>query len=306
MVGKSAQELSAIQFPSPWKYLGAWLTEGSLSMLHAYRGIGKTLFCLALADAVSRGSPFLGWAAELAIKIIYFDSEMGYSAIARRMARINKAWGKNPNLHFVTFEDCPNGVIWNLADHREHRKFAEIIEGFDLVIFDNLCGLVRQTRRESDVELWANVQSFLIPQRSNNRSFLFVHHSGKSGLQLGTSTREHVLDSVLNLRRPAIEADETSFELHFEKTRHFHGADASPMRVDMRDTSEGLAFQFQPLKAHHKKQVLELHRRGWSNADISKALNIHFGQVREYVREDSTSGGWVEKSESKACDDDLF
>ena len=92
---------------------------------------------------------------------------------------------------------------------------------------DNLSTLCRGLK-ENDADSWVPVQSWALARRRAGKSVVFIHHGGKSGQQRGTSRKEDVLDTVISLRRPPDYSAEQGcrFELHFEKTRGFHGPDA--------------------------------------------------------------------------------
>ena len=70
-----------------------------------------------------------------------------------------------------------------------------------------------------------------LAQRRAGKSVAFIHHGGKSGQQRGTSRKEDVLDTVMSLRRPPdYSAEQGPLRAALEKTRGFHGPDASPSR----------------------------------------------------------------------------
>ncbi|MBW2470952.1 MAG: hypothetical protein JRE18_02625 [Deltaproteobacteria bacterium] len=100
------------------------------------------------------------------------------------------------------------------------------------MIIDNLSTLVR-TGQENDAEGWLSIQAWALAQRAAGRSVLFIHHSGKGGSQRGTSRREDVLDTVINLRQPGDYTPDQGavFEVHFEKARGIYGDDTKPFEA---------------------------------------------------------------------------
>ena len=60
---------------------------------------------------------------------------------------------------------------------------------------------------------------------------LYVHHAGKGGDQRGTSRREDVLDTVIQLKRPEdyFASEGARFIATFTKARGLFGADAAPI-----------------------------------------------------------------------------
>ena len=68
-----AEMLSSEPEPPSWTW-HRYLERGTLGMLHGDGGIGKSLFALGLARAVTRGEPFLGWPTQQG-RVIYLDAE---------------------------------------------------------------------------------------------------------------------------------------------------------------------------------------------------------------------------------------
>ena len=57
-------DLLMYDFPPMETMLTPWLCKQHLSMVHAWRGVGKTHFALGVAYAVAGGGQFLKWKAE--------------------------------------------------------------------------------------------------------------------------------------------------------------------------------------------------------------------------------------------------
>lgn len=53
----------SLDLPPRGLLLSPWLPEAGLTMIHAYRGVGKTHMSLNIAFAVATGGEFLGWKA---------------------------------------------------------------------------------------------------------------------------------------------------------------------------------------------------------------------------------------------------
>lgn len=271
MVGITAGELVQKTFKERTSFLNPWLLQGTLSMVHAWRGVGKTFFSLAIAQAVASGSKFLKWNAPGKRRVIYFDGEMGESRIKDRLIKVDSAASfsaGNDDIAFINFEHC-GGVIWNLADRAHQQHYTKAIQGFDLVVIDNISTCVRPLPRETEKEAWLRVQQWAITQRSAGKSVLFVHHSGKNGTQRGISDREDALDTVIHLKRSEGEfsaTEGTSFELHFEKSRDFWGQEAESLFIELVALDDGsLKWLWQPL---NEKIRQGLKHKGASDDDM--------------------------------------
>lgn len=228
------------QFALPPLILGKWIFGGSLAMVYAEAGTGKTFFSLSLTHAVITGGEFLGWHAKRLRRVVYFDSEMGARLIQDRFRKIcesKDADADGSSVKFVTYAHT-GGVMWNLASENDQRKYTEACEGFDLIIIDNLSGCVRPTKpRETEFDTWPRAQDWLLKMREAGKSVLIIHHAGKNGTQRGGSMRIDALDFVLGLKRPPEHRAEDGlrFVLKFEKCRHYIGQEGQQKDVRLTD-----------------------------------------------------------------------
>jgi len=141
-----------------------------------------------------------------------------------------------------------------------------------LVLADNLSTLCRSLK-ENDADSWTPVQSWALSLRRAGKSALFIHHGGKSGKQRGTSRKEDVLDTVIGLRRPPDYLPEQGarFEVHFEKSRGFHGTDAEPFETRL----IGNQWTISSIKAGDDPETIHaLRKQGMSVRDIAERTGI--------------------------------
>ena len=120
----------------------------------------------------------------------------------------------------------------DLANPAAQQFYSDVIADADLVMVDNLSTLC-SSLKENDADRWTPVQSWALSLRRTGKSALLIHHAGKSGSQRGTTRKEDVLDTVIALRRPPdyLAEQGARFEVHFEKSRGFHGPDAEPFET---------------------------------------------------------------------------
>ena len=83
------------------------------------------------------------------------------------------------------------------------------------------------------------MQSWLLRLRRQGVSVLLIEHEGRSGNPRGTSKREDVLDTLINLKHPddyQVE-DGARFEVHLGKARGVFGEAAKPFeaKLEVRD-----------------------------------------------------------------------
>ena len=197
-------ELLTLEIPDRQAILSPWLLSQSLTMLHSYRGVGKTHVALGIAYAVAAGGNFLTWQAERARPVLYLDGEMPAAALRDRLRALVEADARDfdPAMLRIVTPDVQDGPMADLATAEGQLLIEGIVGDAVLIIVDNISTLVRDTERENDAESWREVGAWALRMRQRGRAVLFVHHDGKSGQQRGTSKREDTLDVVIQLKHP--------------------------------------------------------------------------------------------------------
>ena len=277
------------ELPPREQILSPWLLTQSLSMVYSWRGVGKTHVALGIAYAIASGGSFLGWKARKAIKVLYIDGEMPGSALQDRFAAIVAASEVQPApgmLNIVT-PDLQPGAMPDLATREGQDAINGVIGDVEVVILDNLSCLARGGGRENDAESWLAVADWALAMRAQGRSVVFIHHSGKSGAQRGTSKREDLLDTVICLKRPCDynPADGAVFEIHYEKARNLLGTDTESIEAKLATNEEGLqAWTMRKVSATNFDKVVALAKEGLTQPEISTELGINRSNVSRAVR----------------------
>ena len=275
--------------PAREEILSPWLLSQSLSMIYSWRGVGKTHVALGIAYAIASGSSFLGWKAATARKVLYIDGEMPAPALQERLAAIVAASDVQPELSMLNIvtPDLQSGAMPDLATREGQDVVNGVIGHAEVVIVDNLSCLVRGGGRENDAESWLAVAEWGLSMRAQGRSVLFIHHSGKTGTQRGTSKREDLLDTVICLKRPCdyTPIDGAVFEVHYEKARNLFGTDTDPFEAKLATTEKGLqAWTMRKVSATNFDKVVALAKEGLTQPEISAELGINRSNVSRAVR----------------------
>ena len=269
--------------------LGPWLPRQGLAMVHAPRGIGKTHVSLGVAYAVATGGSFLSWQAPSPAGVLLLDGEMPAPALQERLAAIVYANGIEPSAPFnlLTPDMQPKDrTAFNVGFLDDQDALEPYLKNVSLIVVDNIATLCR-TGKENDSESWLPIQEWALRQRANGRSVLFIHHSGKGGQQRGTSSREDVLDTVINLKRPSdYEADQGArFEIHFEKARGFYGEDSQPLEAALITNEHGKqAWTVMPLEDSVFEQVITLHQDGLNQREIAEEIGRDKSRVSRMLK----------------------
>jgi DNA-binding transcriptional ArsR family regulator len=268
--------------------LGRWLMQQSLNMVHARRGTGKTWFVLSVALAVAAGVPFLGWPINKPRKVVLIDGEMPARSLQDRLRDLMRRMGITtlaPGFLRIVTPDLLGRAAPDLAVLADQAELDELADGADLVILDNLSALIRSGAAENDAESWVTVSDWALRHRAAGRSILFVHHSGKSGAQRGTSRREDLLDVVIALRPPQDydQAQGARFEVHFEKARHLHGPEAESFEAALDEDADG-GWRVTGIEGKVDKQIIDRLELGLSMTEIGRELGLDKSNISRRVK----------------------
>lgn len=149
-----------------------------------------------------------------------------------------------------------------------------MIETVDLVIVDNLSTLTSGLN-ENEADKWHMVQRWLLSLRARGKAVLLVHHSGKGGAQRGTSKREDILDTVINLSRTngKSEEDGCNFLLKFEKCRAMKGGTVSSFEASLLYDANDLPFwEVKTLDESNYDRIVAMANEGMKQSEILKDL----------------------------------
>lgn len=276
-------DILSMDIPKSKALLSPWLTERSLSMVFAERGIGKTYFALNCAYALATGSEFLHYKSEEPINVLYLDGEMQSYLIKERLEGIAKKVGATDRFHIGNPDLQGDEGMPDLATVEGQEKINASIEEFDakVIFVDNISTLCR-SGNENEGDSWKPIQNWAIYHRSQGRSIVFIHHANKSGEQRGSSGREDVMDNVIRLRRPDDydeSKDGAKFEIHFTKARSLFGDDTKPMTASFNQDGSWTVEEHKT----RREQALDMYSQGLLQKEIAEVLGVNKSTVSKWL-----------------------
>lgn len=286
-------EFAKLELPPRKTLLYPILPERGLAMLFAGRGIGKTHVALGIAHAVSCGGEFLRWKAEKPKRVLYIDGEMPQQALQERLKAIQAASDHEPEAEaFKLFcmDRQPLGQSINLADRKHQIALKPFLDDVSFLVLDNMSTLMNGGP-ENDAESWDSMQAWLLQLRRRGVTVLIVHHASRGGNARGTSKREDVLDTVIQLKHPSdySPADGARFEVHLTKARGVFGEDAAPFEATLQTDSEGRAVwtcaDLGEDDDANMEQILTLASAGNSVREIATQLKKSKSVVHRILKE---------------------
>jgi hypothetical protein len=255
-----------------------------LVQLFAERGLGKTFLALNIAIAVASGGGCLRWRAPQPRRVVYIDGEMPAATMQERLALLCAGTDTgipDPSFLKLLTPDLQADPMPDLSTRNGQLQIEPYIQDADLVILDNLSTLCR-TGKENESESWLVIQEWLLRLRQRRQSVLIVHHAGKSGQQRGTSRREDILDTVIQLKKPADHKaeDGARFEVHLTKARGICGQDAEPFEGQILPGPGGsLQWLTRTIADAELDRVRPLLAEGLSIRDIAEETGLSRSKV---------------------------
>ena len=289
----SVAQFLALDIPPREMMLAPWLPEKGLAMVHSPRGVGKTHFALSAGYAVATGGALLRFEAPRPRRVVYIDAEMPANTMQQRLASLVFAGKEPPDPSFfrILSADLIEGGLPDLATAEGQAEIDAAVADAELIIVDNISTLVRSVK-ENEAEGWLPVQGWALAHRRTGRSVLFVHHTGKGGLQRGTSRREDVLDTVIGLRRPSDYTPDQGarFEVHFEKARGFHGDDARTFEAKYEERNGAAMWMRTEIADVEIDRVVDALKEGMSLRGVANELQMHRSKVERLKKKAAAMG----------------
>ena len=263
------------------------LPKQGLVMIYAKRGVGKTYFALSLACKIASGASLFGdkWKIEKQWRVLYIDGEMPANAMQERLKTLMVDSVENDNLSIITRDEQINGMMPNLATEEGQATLETHIQNADVIIVDNLSTLTSHGK-ENEAASWDPIANWALRLRSIGKSIIFIHHAGKDNNQRGTSKKEDILDTVINLKHPTDYDSKQGarFEIHFEKSRGFAGDEAEAFEVRLELNDDKANWVISELEDLEMKKVLELSEiGGMTQREIANETGLSLSKVNRIL-----------------------
>jgi putative DNA primase/helicase len=279
-------DLMKMEIKRPEFLLCPWLAEGTLAMVSAWRGVGKTHFGIGAAVAVATGSEFLRWRAPKPMPVLFVDGEMGSYGMQDRFRAALTHCNTMPNddyLRIITPDLLGNDVdMPNLATPEGQARLDADLEGRSLVVFDNLVTLFRRTEDPNSELSFQMVQEYLLRLRRRSPAVLLIDHDGKTFTNRGTSAKQDVLDTVIQLKHPKDYrfSEGARFEISFTKARSLWGKAVAPFEAHLTTgPNGGQLWTTRNVDQAELDRFEELKDAGYTDAAIRDLMEIGGSKV---------------------------
>ncbi len=201
----TAEEILGLSIPPKTFLLRGLLEEGTINIVNGARGIGKSWFVEAIANAVAAGLDFGPWPIEHTVNVLLLDGEMSLPLIKERLGLFGVEANRLSKLYIYSeayaYRIGLNRA--NLLDPEWRSHIAANVKdlGIKLVILDNLSSLAPGIDENAKMD-FDPINRWLLELRFSGVTIIMTHHTGKSGEQRGTSAHEDHTDTALLLSKP--------------------------------------------------------------------------------------------------------
>ncbi|MDW7774368.1 MAG: bifunctional DNA primase/polymerase [Desulfobulbaceae bacterium] len=294
----TAREFLEHDFPPRTNILSPWLPSQGIAMIHAYRGVGKTHFSIGVACAVATGGKFLKWEAPAPAGVLFIDGEMPGAVLQERIVAALAAIEDlaDLSLKIITPDLQENGMPDISTIQGQQQLEPHITAEIRLIVLDNISTLCRSSE-ENKGDAWLPVQEWALRMRARGISVLLIHHDGKGGQQRGTSRKEDVLDTVIQLKHPADYSPDHGalFEVHFRKARGIYGEDVKPFEASLQTNEQGLpTWMIKSIEDSTYMKVVAMLKDGMTQTETATELGISKSAVHKHKSKAVNNGDFVE------------
>ena len=231
----SVGDLLDMDLPEIKWLLYPFIPQKGVCMISAPRGVGKSFLAMTMAISIASSIDFLGFKTEQQYKVLYIDGEMNGKMLQERFAKLIDGMEKDgatvnrDNLKIFgcdfqgrsSMPDMSKPTHWRIIENA-----INSIGGVDLIILDNVFTLYG-CQDENAASSWQAFNRWSVSQRIQNRSVLWIHHTGKDTEKggRGSSAIETLMDSSILLKRPVgyNQQDGAAVVVEYTKSRSVAG-----------------------------------------------------------------------------------
>ena len=173
------------------------ISAGSVNMLTADPGKGKTFLTQDAGVCVSMGADWLG-KKTTAGNVLFLDEESGQRRLMKRLGDVLRGHSCDGSHVFYTA-----GACFNFGKPASIKVLQEMISDnqIKLVIVDSLVDVMLGIDENSATEVQGVFQSMRNIAEAEVCAFLIIHHNGKGGDFRGSSAIHGALDLMLGLEK---------------------------------------------------------------------------------------------------------
>lgn len=189
--------------------------KGSVNMISAPGGVGKSMVALHLAIAATLGKPVFKSRQVATQNVLLLDAELPQNQLAERMISAYELWGLCLQKKSNPEESKFNVVPWlhiedqmdfqlNLYSQKTQKYLEPLFEENDLIIIDNLDTATLKGVEDDSMTVehqWQQLWLWLRRWKKKGKTIIIIGHLNKMGVMRGTGKIRDDMDTCLQLYR---------------------------------------------------------------------------------------------------------
>jgi hypothetical protein len=242
---------------------------GTIVLFHGPHGIGLTHVMAGCAVAVAAGHSFLGWCPMRPATVLLVSGTMSEAALRARIHDATDA-RRDPRRRDESLRVVALGpdraAVPDLATASGREAMAVLAEACDVIMIDDLAGLLPGNRLDDEAALWC----WLAEQRRIGKTVIVSMASGHGARRraevAARNVVERLADVVIRLARVgrAKPYEGVNFELHIDRAWHVSARDRAGLEVWLEKDAGGSRWYVQPIALSRRERFDAMRSTGMS------------------------------------------
>ncbi|NPU86403.1 MAG: AAA family ATPase [Syntrophaceae bacterium] len=294
----SASDLMTRKLPERPHIMRPWLKAGSLTLVYAKAGVGKSFFAWSVAIAVVKQLTIGEWTVDNPAGCLYTDGEMQLDDIQERLLQFAKDLPADKAcLNILSSEIAAQTdmQIINITERKWRDQISEVVRkdlSIGLVILDNVSSLTPGINENSKKD-WDDINQWLLTLRRMGIAVIVIHHASLKGNPRGTSGRYDNVDWTIKLKdlADATRSSGAYFQVEFVKKRGKRDNALRPFTIRIaHDPDSGLPWQTSHYADRKRPPyIIALIGLGMKQRDIAEVLEcteVNVSQIKKKAIKD--------------------
>jgi KaiC/GvpD/RAD55 family RecA-like ATPase len=278
-------------FPKPSYIIEPLVSDQSIVQIVGASGVGKTMFGLAIAGAISTSNGLLGMASVGGARpVLYVEGELPAADIQIRVNGMFNAIERkcDPNMFYVSslqqqlkINDkgfTPIQTEQGLIEIENAIVEIKKRTGKMPVVFIDNISCLASGLKENDADAWSPIINKFVKWKNMGSTVFYFHHLNKGNDSSGSTMQHRTIDMVIRMRKPEHKQKIKTFEdkgvqaiVDFPKWR-LH--DNSKYAAEHMLICENWKWEKMPVLKSDEVEIIKLLKSKMDVKDISKELDI--------------------------------
>ena len=278
-------------FPKPSYIIEPLVSDQSIVQIVGASGVGKTMFGLAIAGAISTSNGLLGMASVGGARpVLYVEGELPAADIQIRVNGMFNAIERkcDPNMFYVSslqqqlkINDkgfTPIQTEQGLIEIENAIVEIKKRTGKMPVVFIDNISCLASGLKENDADAWSPIINKFVKWKNMGSTVFYFHHLNKGNDSSGSTMQHRTIDMVIRMRKPEHKQKIKTFEdkgvqaiVDFPKWR-LH--DNSKYAAEHMLICENWKWEKMPVLKSDEVEIIKLLKSKMNVKDTSKELDI--------------------------------